>query len=229
MKFRLSFGRCSLAAVLIFAVAGYGHADSIALVPTQDVYVWSGGATKNHNDDGDGLSIGPSTRIYIQWDLTEIPANSTINAAYIELTQWNNSGATTTTTTASYLTSGFDETLLTWDSSGAGDPGGTPLTSLGVFGVIDDTLGPKQSGSANADERLLLQSIYEGDGVFTYFMSATSGGFRLFVNREGTGGDVDDGPRLVIDYTPIPEPSALLLGAFGIGCIGFVARRKWTS
>ena len=64
------------------------------------------------------------------------------------------------------------------------------------------------------------------------FIGATNpnGDYSLYVEdfADGDGGSIDSW-SISITYTPVPEPSSILLGAAGLGLVGTALRRRWRA
>ena len=99
------------------------------------------------------------------------------------------------------------------------------------FGFFHDSFGPRfyteDSLNPSGEARAL---VYQGDDVSILNMPFIGPG--LFENAEfifawedGTDNDFQDMVLLVESITPVPVPGALLLGAMGLGLVGWVRKR----
>ncbi len=136
-----------------------------------------------------------------------------------------------------FSTDDFDDsyTGLTYDNSGASDPNGldasqfSNLTSLGSYALgFDPTDGANGGLQFNYNlnfagvEGDLLSEINAGSAIQLILVAENLADDITF---SGLGNNFDPGdPTLAIDATVVPEPSAGLLFALGIG--GVLTRRR---
>ena len=121
-----------------------------------------------------------------------------------------------------------DATWLFANADGAG--GGTAWQNAGgdFAGAASATTLTSAVGLYAWSSELLLQDVLgfladpsSNHGWFMLGDEATAGSARRFDSSEGAGlGGI--GPRLVIEYTPVPAPGAMAL----LTCLGFMHRRR---
>ena len=171
------------------------------------------------------------------FDLSDpLLTGATINSATVTFTIRENDGAsqnTTITLNLHQLTSSFTNDGVTWTSRNGtnnwtnpgGDFGGVLSSASGNPSTIgagntmafsSASLATAVDGAVGGTLNLLLKSDVENTTARNLFRFASS---------RNTEGDPDySGPVLTIDYTPIPEPSAALLG--GLGLLALLRRRR---
>jgi hypothetical protein len=229
------FYTCSCA-VVVLGLSTIAQAATIDVPAVQDTTTGTGSSATNTNFDGingGGVFITDGTRpMFLQFDLSVIPAGSTITGAQLAL----------------YMVAASDTNATAWsiDAYSESDADGTQS-------FIDDTftyavyqgngwpeVGPRALGSypapigttlnqyyfstaADASDLTLLNSIYtaaqapggpDGNLILQLFASGVLGTHsRTFEDHENTNatGFV---PKLIITY--IPEPSSMLLAGMGL-------------
>ncbi len=239
MKFRISSLLTSLVAVLASMqvasaaslVVGVSDNTTIRLDTTNQgssELLFAGDTTSTTN----GLM-----RSVLAFDLSNpVLTGATINSATLTFTVRNTDNGENATMTLNLheLTSSFTNGGATWTSrDGTNDwttPGGDFNASvLASFTGNPTTVSPGDevdfsgSGLTTAVEdsiggtlNLLMKSATENH--------TTQNLFRFASTRNTLGNPDYPGPVLTIDYTPIPEPSAALLG--GLGLLALLHRRR---
>lgn len=262
--------RIHLAAIAAFAItivgaSSSGLAASLSLPATHDVYI--GGSTAANsgpggvgteagsNTNGAGHYVGQSSRRSIfQFDLSQIPANSTINNAYLRLYLSDASGDNNYTILGRIYSDAagtvtIDETSLITSSEPAITVANPDIGDFPALSGAGSSLVKEQyynSEPASLADLELLQNIYEAGGSFLLGVYATGSGTsgfnnRNFADREGNtptsnplldlDGDfyVDGGttfyPLLVVEYTSIPEPNTTVLICIGSLAVCLAYRR----
>jgi fructose-specific component phosphotransferase system IIB-like protein len=212
---------CVALAAMAALSTGVGGAATITLAPTQDTWVsTASGEDVPKDQDVEGLILSEPAvrRVFLQWDLSSIPATATIDAAHIELYLGNNVGnafalnGRTNSDAGGTVT--FDETTLSNSLANAAPYSTNQVEStLGDFTSFNGPVGQYfSSANASAGDLALLQTITDADGsliVQIYGTTISGSNHRYFEDREGTLG-TNNAPRLVVDYT-IPEPSSWIL------------------
>lgn len=188
--------------------------------------------TVNQNGSGNLLAgnsaSGADFHSFISFDLSAIPAGSTINSVSLTLAQFADagSGATPVQLDLLQLTRVFVETQVTWNIYSTGNnwttPGGdfnpTILSSITasaqptasrVFGSSGSFVSVVQS-AVNAPQPLELMLKLNDESGLTR---------NLFFFGNDEQATSTNRPLLTIDYTAVPEPSACLLALGGLGLV----------
>lgn len=180
------------------------------------------------------------------FDLGAIPVGATINS--VTLVLYANGQDPTANDSAPVtlqvyqLNSSFNEASVTWNASSTGNnwatAGGdysgpllaslsassTGITANQVFSFTsENAFATSVSATLGGEDKTLnlLVKLSAADGlrnVFRFNAGTKSG-------AQNTLADAQYRPQLVIDFTPIPEPSAFAAVA-GLGAVGLVASRR---
>jgi hypothetical protein len=167
-------------------------------------------------------------RGYLRFDLSSIPAGSTIDSATLTLTQVPGASRNDTITTGRFALYGLNNdagnTPQNWDEAtfepaGKGTEDVTTLT--GVTDLDDDVAGITETAAGAAPAGVVtvsgaplagfLQTRFGDGGLATFILSnddATDRGFGLGSKENA---EPATHPLLTIEYTPIPEPASLML------------------
>jgi hypothetical protein len=186
---------------------------------------------------GDTLTANDFLRSAVAFDLSNpLLTGATINSATVTFTARENdadSQNTAITLNLHQLTSSFTNDGVTWTSRNGtdnwtiagGDFGGVLASASGnprtivagnTMAFSSASLATAVDGAVGGTLNLLLKSDVENTTARNLFRFAST--------RNLIGSPVHPGPTLTIDYTPIPEPSAALLG--GLGLLALLRRRR---
>ena len=204
----------------VLGFACLAGADTITISTDADAGNYNGTPDTNYGTGNFNLNAGASKKGFFHFDVSAIPAGSTINsvqmkvyvnwvqasdAYYVKLYKVDNEWA---------------ETEVTWNNRKTGiawnTPGGDYSTLVGDGYGLGSTKGWK-TVAAGANLVNLVQGWLDGTipnyGVVLQ-REGSSGGQRGLDSREG-----GNAAYLSIDYTPVPEPATiglLTLGMFGL-------------
>lgn len=184
---------------------------------------------------GDTTNADDFLRSAVAFDLSNpLLTGATINSATVTFFSRESDGtsqSTTITLNLHQLTSSFTNGGVTWTSrngtdnwtNAGGDFGGVLASASGnprTIGVNTSmafssaSLATAVDGAVGGTLNLLLKSNTEDTTTRNIFQFAST---RNVLNAA-------TGPTLTIDYTPIPEPSAALLGSLGL--LALLRRRR---
>ena len=245
-----NFGVRVVGAMMVICAAQLSEGASAQLTPTQDTWMFGSGTTNAVTHNGEGLRLADSTGspntpgiIMLQFNLAQLPANAQINSAHFELFLVSAASSTTNNIFVDGYTNAdvtgaisFDETTLSRAQYSSTPALTNEFDSVianyaaGVLGNSDAMPALNQfyaSSSANGTELQHLQSVYDVGGatrnvIFQLWAPNVTGNHeRMFEDREGTlTGNMLNAPRLVVDYSIIPEPSSLII--LLIGSVAFI-------
>jgi hypothetical protein len=185
-------------------------------------------------------SVGNIQRTLLQFDVSSIPSDATIDSAVLTLTAneslGNNAGNPAGASMDVYrLTQSWVEGTATWNNSGSGAwTGGNYAGSTGVPDVSpyasNAQVVPDGYGTATLtwDITSLVAEWVSGAQANNGLLIRSFDGNDLHFNaREGS----DPGPTLEVNFTPIPEPMeiGLLSGLALAGFAGFRRLRRQAS
>ncbi len=173
-----------------------------------DAWIQSDDPTANRNDgELQAIFVGPATkrRLLIKWDLSGIPAGSSISSAILTL-QMN---ATASAVTAEqmdvhYLTAAFVETEVTWNKKNSVDDWGTAGGDFNGTASASATPANTNDGTTTDwDLTTLVQSWFSGATtnhgmIMKCQESTTLKGGVFYSSAEGTA---SKRPKLVVTYT----------------------------
>jgi hypothetical protein len=187
-------------------------------------------------------------RGYQRFDLAALGAGSTINSATLTYTVSGGASRNDTLVNGRFALYGLNNvagnTPQNWDEATfepAGKGTEDVATLMGVTDLDDNVVGiseivvPFGGNGANPGTTVtisgaplvsFLQSRLDDGGLATFILSnddATDRGYGLASKENATA---DYHPRLTIDYTEIPEPSALALAAILAGMAGMGLRYR---
>jgi fibronectin type 3 domain-containing protein len=179
-------------------MGGAGTPTNTALAAVADAWIDKGNTGTNYGSDSilraGKTGVGnTAVRGLIRFDLSSIPAGSTINSAVLQLNAVAQTG-TNRTENLLQVTSTWAEGTVTWDTapSASGTASGTLSTgsTLGTKTSTDiTTLVQGWFGTPSTNYGVLLQDGTESNNVYWNFSSRENG---TAANR----------PQLLINYTP---------------------------
>jgi hypothetical protein len=165
-----------------------------------------------------------------------IPANATINSVQLVLTVKAYDGGSESTTVSLGLyemTSDWTQSGASWNDAAASVPWTTPGGDYDSTLIASTDVPTKLVGNYTWESTNLLNIVSAAlasseSASFLLKSVDESGTLRELLRFASTEGTASDAPRIVIDYTPIPEPSdsALLVSALGLGWAGSVVLRR---
>lgn len=239
------------AVIASLAVTSAACADLISVGAVQDNTLYESTAGSLSNGQGAYVFSGRTSqglvrRALLQFDLSLIPAGSTVTSATLTLHSDQAQGSATYT---------LHRLLATWGegSSDAGTPGGSgtsattgDATWLHRFHATSTwtNAGGDFVASASASTIVAGAGTYSwsGAGLTSDVQAwldggATNAGWALLGNEVNAGSAVRYGssehasasmrPELTIEYTPVPAPGAAGLGALALlGGLGGLRRRR---
>ena len=241
---RILLGISCLAFAMIFASASYGA--TITLNAEEDTWITPKTATANHENDSVSAQSGSSSttngRRYgvLQFDLSSVPG--TITGASLQLYYHSgiNKGTITQVASVIPITQDINTATLTFsiytDAVNRPDLGNSdaPFDSLGTFTFTGPVPTDAYYNDANfgnwgdAHDAAFLESqrvsAYPHVGILLNVNSSAAGSTQ-------TGhdwADLESGnpAQLMIQYTPAPEPSSIVLCAIGLVGLAFAASRR---
>jgi hypothetical protein len=237
----------NIALGLLLTVSPAGAA-SLSLTATADTSLFEDLTGSDAGGGDTSLFVGrvgtndgtPLRRGLVQFDLSSIPAGSTINSVSLRMTVTQVRNSTAQTTTVHRVTTAWQEGTATTSGGRGGPRSGDDATWLFRDSTNSwSTAGGDFLGVASASQSVAGLGLYNwtGAGLVNDVQawvngSATNAGWllrgneasaqsvKVFATREfGT-----TEPQLLIDFTaPVPEPTAL---AFLSCCLLGVARRR---
>ncbi len=186
---------CALA-VLLCAASVFGA--TTTLNPTDDAYVWSDDGNGNHGGDNymivgewDGASPYSTSRDYLKFDLSSIPAGQTITSATLHI-NCVTLYTTTVQTGAHFLSNdGWGEYTITWNNAPTGFSAAAISTT--TLAVGDNTWNVTNDVSIE----------YGGDKIYSVVMKLPV----EYANADGAWFDskeTQSQPYLVVDYQDDP-------------------------
>lgn len=197
----------ALATLCIAILAGClpARADFASLPSVQDSYIALKTATTNFGTANSMIVDRETTdlqRALVQFDLTTVPAGSTVTSAVLKLQATQVGGSITIGVYR--LLEPWTEGGATWDQRSSGTNWATPGSSYNSTAVASITTN--STGQHSFTVTSLVQSWVNGSAANYGFMvgSPDGGGNRTvtYTAREGT-----PGPILEITYTPPSNPS----------------------
>lgn len=219
-------------------LGGYGSTHDATLVSNQ------GGSPHDFLTDG-GRSVQESwggtltpfstTRSGTSWStgmlrfgdiftFGSIPDGSTINSATLTLTITNPIEGTH----LGVMTTGWDESTVTWDAFGSGSPASGGGVTPGAEAASSPTSLGTLSGTQNINVTANVQSWLDNPGTnFGWAFLRDDQNKGLFVASEDVV-NVLDRPTLTINFTapPVPEPSTgAILALVGLAMVTLRSRR----
>ena len=218
---------CASAVSLLALSAAPSNAAMIALGSDADTYLRD--ATPRGNLEFIDVRGGNiDFRGYLRFDLSSIPAGSTIDSATLTLTQVSGASRNDTITTGRFALYGLNNdagnTPQNWDEA-TFEPaakGTEDVTTLAgvtdldddVAGITETAMGSSPAGVVTVSGAPLagfLQTRFGDGGLATFILSnddATDRGFGLGSKENA---EPATHPVLTIEFTPIPEPTSLML------------------
>ena len=189
-------------------------------VDVQDTWIWANAPLFAPGGDDSFRMQGPPNSGNAQGliKFAGIPLGVTIDSADLILrTNDDTTGAEDGITTD---TLSVHRVIDSWDES----------TSFSTFGgsfdaTADGSIAPTiQDMMVTVDVTSLVQEWSNGVTNQGFMLRGTTGDGVSYVSSEGTAGF---GPRLQINYTAVPEPTAFLM--LGLVGLGFGGNRWWKS
>ena len=187
------------AMAVLLCAAGSALAGTATLNPTDDAYVWSDDGNGNHGGDNymivgewDGASPYSTSRDYLKFDLSSIPAGQTITSATLHINCQTLYAASVQTSAHFLSVDTWGEFTITWNNATtAFNAAATDTTTLAV-------------GDNTWNVTTDVSSEYGGDKVYSVVMKLPTEG----ANADGAWLDSDESqsrPYLVVDYQDAGE------------------------
>lgn len=220
--------------------ASSSFAVTSTLTSTSNNYIRNDATTTNNGSattvTAGRLSTDPGTvRTLFATSLSGLPAGATITSVTFNLTRAGLGSTASTGGTVNLelyqLTRAFVEASSTWQSYGTGNwttPGGDFSTLLGTA-ASDPTVGTGILSFASTPALVAaVQSAYNASTNFSMLMKLENSAESVAVQREFIFYSDDyttsaDRPKLIVEYTVVPEPASALLAAAGLA---LCARRR---
>lgn len=202
---RTSFFVSFFAALFLFT--GSAHAATVSLTPSADTYVFnSSGDTNFGTVDSTYVSFGNGPafgRAYYQFDLSSIPAGSTINSATLSLPLKSISAVVTVQMYMSRPDVAWNETSLTWNNQPA-------MTNVQT--KLFNTQSPSTWDMTDAVKNWVANS-WANNGVVIKTSENTGSQYTFGYYTKESG--VQTGiPTLAVDYTaPVAQAPSFNVGA----------------
>lgn len=167
------------------------------------------GALVTSAQGGDIIVIPPPTRFALEFDLAGIPAGSQIHSAILKFSETEDRSTNALVVLHGFPGNGIVEStdfvvshvLLQNISNNQVDPSVSLDVSPFIQSLVDS--GHRYGGFTVAEEPIVS------------FPSPWSVTYSIFDSR----GNPANAPLLLIDFTPIPEPSSFTLIALGLGAV----------
>jgi len=222
--------KSGMAAAILAAVAT-AQADVRSLSPTADTRIGNSiGSNQGTLDVLSTYNFNNNQRTLLQFDLSALPTNTTVNSAILVLQRdsaLHNGGDSGKLTYVFRLTNSWVETQVTWNNRSTGNPWATAGSDyVGTTGVLNvspyasntlnlvDYVSPGIFALSNNVTTLVAEWV---GGVYTNLGFAVTGEYLnqlVYHSREASNAALR--PALILDFT-IPEPSAMaLLGLGGL-------------
>ncbi len=220
--------KLTLPVFLLLPWAQFCCADVISLSPVQDVRLLSFYPNTVHNDVLSVYNDNSSNiqQSLIEFDLSGVPVGSIINSATLSLLSYSHSPRQRPGehTDIHAVNKGWAEDQATWINAKSSDPWSTvggDFSSM-VYASNDDVVSVE--GTVMDWDITSLVSDWVDGSLTNYGLAMTGNvGNAMYFYSSATAGK---GPSVEIDYSPVPVPSAVLLGALGLGTAAARLRRR---
>lgn len=239
---------CSLFSLYMLSLAA--DAASLTFTPSQDASLFqdtngtlAGGASAGiYTGRVSTNDATPLRRGLFQFDITSIPAGSTITAVSLQLVVTSSATTTAALTTLHRVTDSWNEGTATTSGGGGGPRSGDDATWTHRDGIADwaaeggDFIGAPSASQtitgtgayvwSNAgmvtDVQFWLDNATANNGWLTMGNEDAARSVKVFGSREAAAASV---PTLTVTYTaPIPEPSVHATALLAL--LGLVSMRK---
>jgi hypothetical protein len=212
--------------VRIYATPNDPDAPNTSFSMSQDTYIASGNPTGNYGSDtnmGIGYnSAGPQAmRMLIQFNLSSIPSNATVNSAIVYLYQVSASGESSMGFQAQYAVSQWNESNATWGNAnyigGAPLPVGNFPNTIGWLSVNAVNLFRSWVSGAQTNYGLIITGNESSTGNnYRYFYSSNASGNRPYVDISYTTGcPYTTPPTSYVNPLPGTSPNAFTVSWTG--------------
>jgi len=219
--------KLSIVLMALCLLTTQGFADIITLNPSYDTWLDKSNPDTSYGSSSTLEWAGATNRqALFQFDLSSIPSGATINSAHIDAFLEAQNGDSYYY--AYQVISAWDENATfnnrtsgtPWNNPG-GDFNGSPAYGNGQFFDADTNAYYTLTGSNFKD---LVQDWVDGTennyGIIVQRKYGSTAQNATFTSSEAGS----NAPRLVVDYTAIPEPASLVF--FGMGLLIYIWKRR---
>lgn len=226
------------AIIATWVVASTSYATIVTQTASVDTGLRVGAPTTNFEAEegltqGDYVSPSSAYRSLIQFDVSAIPNDATVNSAVLKLQNRDvgvNNGDGVVNVYR--VTGAWNESQATWNERLTGAAWTAAGGDYAAGSYATATLHPYQTAGAEVYQisvtTLVQQWVagtYVNNGMLLISDSENANQFKLFA-FESTESSVSGAvlPQLVIDYTPVPEPAAM--SVMGLAVAALARRRR---
>ncbi len=176
------------------------HFSTADLLPTNDAHVVDGGSKNNNYGTNSTMCVGTyyatgeNERAFLKFDLSEIPAGSTVNSATLNAYDYNGTYEDNIIISAMCVDNdNWDENTITWNNA--------PWADIGA--ILDNDLVDTVGGWNDWDVTSFVAKEFAGDGVASILLQSKNEGPP---ENEAAGYNSKESPypekvHLLVDYT----------------------------